>query len=184
MPHFVENVVAMSYYSGTMPGTDGRDAHTLHVCLDHLDDGRIIPTLRASSPMGGVVARSARCVDGLIKLQGATCDPEEYILQWRSVQALGSKTLTAWLQLFEVNTAMNLPEPGAKAQSWVPPAYYPARARLFRQAAGRCMAQLHTPQDIRDAVLVMQGLAAFDGPHKSLTETLVVSPNRSLALAA
>lgn len=28
MPHFVENVVAMSYYSGTMPGTDGKDAHT------------------------------------------------------------------------------------------------------------------------------------------------------------
>ncbi|MDT8992747.1 hypothetical protein RQP54_17880 [Curvibacter sp. APW13] len=180
----VDKVVAMSYYSGAMPGTDGKDAHTLHVCLDHLEDGRIIPTLRASSPMGGIVARSARCVDGLIWLHGRACSPEDYILQWRTVQAIGAQTLTAWLQVYEVKTTVNLPDPGIPAQTWVPPAYFAARARLFRQAVGRSSAQLHTPLDIRDAVLVMQGLAAFDGPRTSLTETLTVSPNRSLALAA
>mgnify|MGYP000408538626 CR=1 FL=1 len=85
---------------------------------------------------------------------------------------------------FDVQTTLTLPEHNAHAQAWVPPAFYPARARLFRQGVGRCSAQLHTPQDIRDAVLVMQGLTAFDGPRKSLTETLTVSPNRSLAMAA
>lgn len=182
--HSVENVVAMSYYSGTMPAVDGQAAHVLHVCLDTLADGRMVPTLRASSPMGGVIARSARCVDGLIQLCGESCTPEAYILQWRTVQAMGPLTLTAWLQSYEVTSSIHLPAIDTCQPQRVPAAYRPARARLFGSREGRCHVQLQSAEDIRDAALVMQALAAFDIPRKSLTETLTVSPKRSLALAA
>jgi hypothetical protein len=43
---------------------------------------------------------------------------------------------------------------------------------------------LQSVEDIRDAALVMQAMTAFDVPRKSLTETLTVSPKRSLAMAA
>lgn len=183
-PHSVENVVAMGYCSGTMPGVNGHAEHVLHVCLDTLEDGRVVPTLRATSSMGGVIARSARCVDGLIQLYGEPCTPEEYILQWRAIQAMGPFTLNAWLDCYEVITSMNLPSQDSKPQQWLPPTFHPARSRLFGERRGRCEVQLQSREDIRDAVLVMQGLAAFDMPRKSLTETLKVSPKRSLALAA
>jgi len=182
--HSVENVVAMGYYSGTMPAVDGQSAHVLHVCLDILADGRMVPTLRAASPMGGVIARSARCVDGLIQLCGETCTPEAYILQWRTVQAVGPLTLDAWLQSHEVMTSILLPSQESIQRRLVPNTYRPARNRLFGSRVGRCDVLLQSVEDIRDAALVMQAMTAFDVPRKSLTETLTVSPKRSLAMAA
>lgn len=182
--HPVQNVVAMGYYSGSIQRHGDDAPHTLHVCLDILDNGQCVPALRTTTALSGVVARSTLCVDNAIRLHGQICTPEQYIALWREVLAGPQLTLTAWLQGFEVRTTMDLPAHHARHEPWLTPLFKPARARLFGTGAGPCSTQIRTADDIRDAVVVIQGLAAFGMVRKTLTDTLSVSQLQRAQAAA
>lgn len=177
-PKSTQNVVAMSYYSGQIGDPSGAipNQKILHVCLDHLESGESVAVLRTSSALAGVIERAALCVDGTIVMNARECTPEAYIAAWRDVQASGDQaTLLAWLLGHDVTTTMTLPRAGAAHQPWLSPLYHQATARLFgAQATGTCVAQLTSVEDIRSAVHVIQGLAAYGMTTQSLSQTLQV----------
>lgn len=172
--HNPENVVAMRYYTGKVRGQSMASAHTVHICVDELDDGHVTTTFRASSAIGGVIERAALCVGGLLLLDGQHCTPERYITLWRAVQSLGPMTLDAWLHDYQVWVDLRLPRPASRTRPWLQREYEEAKARLFGDATGKCNALLSTQQAFEDAVMVVKGLAAFEVPPLRLAQALQV----------
>lgn len=161
----------MSYFSGRIGSSLPT---TLHVCIDHLRDGRLIQTLHTGAALVQPILRARLCVRHELMLHGEPCTPVDYIAAWRTVQARTPQaTLQAWLAEFQTTITMDLPQPGAKHAYWLSPVYHQAVRRLFAaEPHGHCTAEIRRPDDILDAVAVQHGLAAFDFPLRDLNAVI------------